>query len=399
MRLQAVVVVSVLLVGASGVGMAQAPGRRVAPAVSVETLAQPGGTVTGHVYCGDTQRPARFASVELLREDDPAGAGPAGSRGGLSYQSVANARTGLDGSFRISGVPAGDYFVAGTMTGYVSAAQVARVTRREISGVPKTHVEANGSSDVVVSMERGAVVSGRVTFDDGSPLAGAQVSLRSIANPDTLVQGRGISGFGRNLGFAQSDDRGYFRVAGVPPGIYNLVANVQTEVDGRGQADRSGFRGSPATLTVFAPTGMRRADARTVEVHGGETIDGVDILVALNGLRTLRGTAQSKADGHALNAGMVFLNDTADSSITRVSSIDSEGAFRLEYLPAGTYSLTVQGEDRPTDGSARPGRGGGSGGNQTRYERATVAVTVGDHDVTVDAVQLDEVKSSASAQP
>ena len=30
------------------------------------TIGAAGGTVTGHVICGDTQRPARFASVMLF---------------------------------------------------------------------------------------------------------------------------------------------------------------------------------------------------------------------------------------------------------------------------------------------------------------------------------------------
>jgi hypothetical protein len=44
----------------------------------------------------------------------------------------------------------------------------------------------------------------------------------------------------------------------------------------------------------------------------------------------------------------------------------------------------VQGEDRPVGGR----------GTLKRYERGTVSVTVGDSDVTVDTVQLDEMKSS-----
>jgi hypothetical protein len=355
---------------------------------------QIGGTVTGHVYCGDTQRPARFADVELLQESTNASGGP-------SYQDRDRGRTALDGSFNITGVSPGDYYVAATMSGYISQQAVARMTQQPIARVPTAHIDAGRTADVVVTMDRGAVVSGRVTYDDGSAVPGVSVRLRPLttatsgANTGGGNQYGGFAGlfaFGSDMGFNETDDRGIYRLTGIAPGKYSLVVTVQTETTGQGRAfGRGGFRGAQPMLNVYAPGTMRKADAQIVEIKGGETADGVDIRVALNGLHTVQGSVESKADGHMLNAGFVSLTDATDSGTTRSTVIDPDGTFRMEYLPPGTYNVTVTGMDRPPDA------GRGNRGPTIRYQAATQTITVADSDLTMDPVQATLAASSTSS--
>ncbi|HEY5328947.1 MAG TPA: carboxypeptidase-like regulatory domain-containing protein [Acidobacteriaceae bacterium] len=357
------------------------------------TTPQIGGTVTGHVYCGDTQRPARFADVELLQQSTNTSRGP-------NYQSAGRGRTALDGSFTITGVPAGDYYVAATMSGYISQQAVARMTQQPIARVPMTHIDAGRSADVVVTMDRGAVVSGRVTYDDGSAVPGVSVRLRPLTTATTGANtggGNQYGGFGGlfalggDMGMGETDDRGVYRLTGIAPGKYSLVVTVQTETTGQGRASgRGGFRGPPPMLNVYAPGTMRKADAQIVEIHGGETADGVDIRVALNGLHTVQGSVESKADGHMLNAGSVSLADATDSSTTRSTVIDPDGTFRMEYLPPGTYNVTVTGMDRSPDA------GRGNRAPTIRYTAASQTVTLGDSDITMDPVQATVAASSTS---
>lgn len=369
----------------------------VLPPPRVRTSTQPviGGAVTGHVYAADTQRPARFADVELVQEQEI----DRGGRGrGVNYNSAARARTALDGSFRIENVPPGDYYVVASMTGYVSPVMVARMTQQPLSGAPQTHVAANNASDVVVTMERGAVVTGRVTYDDGTPVSGAPVRLFGVGSPSSTggvvnMFAGGFGGISFGGGFTQTDDRGVYRVMGVAPGKYVVSTIVQTETVGEGRTNRQVFR-MPQSLTVYAPTTMHKAEAQVVEIHGGETVDGVDVRVGLNGLHAVKGTVTSKADGHALNAGFVSLFDTSDNSALRTATVDADGSFRMDYIPTGSYRLDVIGQDRtqPDGNGDRPPTTPGR-----RYERTSVNVTVGDHDAALDAVQVDEVKSSQNA--
>ena len=72
-------------------------------------------TVSGHVYCADTNAPARMASVIL----QPAGAIDALKPGGDNHVSShgESVETLLDGSFTIQHVPPGTYYVIASEPG------------------------------------------------------------------------------------------------------------------------------------------------------------------------------------------------------------------------------------------------------------------------------------------
>src|SRR5579885_2667060 len=76
------------------------------------------GTVSGHVYCTDTNAPARMATVVL----QPAGAIDAITPGeDKRIDSRGEAvQTLMDGSFNIQHVEPGTYYVIASLAGYVS---------------------------------------------------------------------------------------------------------------------------------------------------------------------------------------------------------------------------------------------------------------------------------------
>lgn len=63
----------------------------------------PGGSITGDVICADTRLPARFAKVLLKRLPN--------ENQREEVTSLPGAVTDLNGTFRIDGVPQGDYFI------------------------------------------------------------------------------------------------------------------------------------------------------------------------------------------------------------------------------------------------------------------------------------------------
>ena len=86
---------------------------------TAQSSAKPGtGTVTGHVYCADTNAPARVASVQLKPVKDAKRSRTSLLAGDAPIGGIA--RTGFDGSFTLSKVPPGSYYVVASAQGYLS---------------------------------------------------------------------------------------------------------------------------------------------------------------------------------------------------------------------------------------------------------------------------------------
>ena len=67
------------------------------------------GTVTGHITCADTQRPARFAAVSLIAArvtgDSPESLSP------FNPAAIGPVHTDLTGAYTITNVPPGQYYL------------------------------------------------------------------------------------------------------------------------------------------------------------------------------------------------------------------------------------------------------------------------------------------------
>jgi hypothetical protein len=189
----------------------------VARAQTVETA-----TVTGHVYCADTQKPARFASIVLLSVDSQGGHGARGS---------GFATTSSDGSFRIMGVAPGDYYAEVTMPGYL---QPLHALGRDVQELPpadrervsarltRVSVGAGQTATMQVTIYRGASISGTVSYDDGSPAPG--IRIVSLAIPQGAAGQPAAAQQNSSGSTAQTDDRGQFRLIGLDDGTFTIFA-------------------------------------------------------------------------------------------------------------------------------------------------------------------------------
>ena len=100
---------TILLALLPTLALAQSP--TTSPAPRPEDL----GTVTGHITCADTQRPAREAEVSLVPTTT--------SNINTDYQrffSQRDVRTDLTGGYTITGVPPGPYYLVVDVTGYAT---------------------------------------------------------------------------------------------------------------------------------------------------------------------------------------------------------------------------------------------------------------------------------------
>jgi hypothetical protein len=382
------------------------------------TPAAAGGTVTGHVTCGDTQRPARFAQVilygvpaEITPEVKPDSASNANttvvSKKITNALSMVQTLTDVDGRFVASGVAPGDYYVFASVTGYVQPSNIVLAAyeggadlNKLIPGVPVVHVVMERTSEANLTLERGAAVSGEVMWDDGSPATRVKVSVvPAKGKKKELPPQFGVLGFNSGLEglLAVSDDLGHFRIVGLASGEYLVKGLLETRsrfamqngtiINSRGTVD------SP--LIVFAPAAFHKADAKAITLHAGEERQGEELTINLAGMHSVSGRVASMEDHHGINAGWVKLEDTQDTEFSRTTNIDGNGEFNVTFVPAGTYNLLV------TDAcDTEPSKEKQKDTFQTvaditvrSYQDGKQAVVVTDSDVTGQNVELVPLKT------
>jgi Carboxypeptidase regulatory-like domain len=375
----------------------QPPTIAVAPQASSAST----GTVTGRIVCSDTQRPARFADVMLVAV--PSGTDSRGRFGG----SGGGARTDLDGIFTATNVAVGDYYATANATGYISQNSVVQAglspnaspdALAALAALPVVHVSAGTSSTVNLTLERGAVIAGKMTWDDGSPAGGVQVSVvaqtAQTTGPQQGITLGGLGGFqgggfgGGGFG-SMTDDRGQFRLTGLAAGVYLLRATVTAPVATNAPAT------SPRNVgvTMYAPGKVRKSDATVITLGAGEERDDVQFQLDLRALHKVSGHVEA-VSGSTIGSGNVRVTDSQDSSLTRTGPIGADGSYVLNYVPDGTYTLTVPNAGPAPAPGARgnPGGGGrGQGGSNTAsvsYQPFQETLTVSGGDVTGVNVEL-----------
>jgi len=94
-------------------------------------------------------------------------------------------------------------------------------------------------------------------------------------------------------------------------------------------------------LIVYAPSAFHKANAKALTLHAGEDQRDVEVTVNLNGMHTVSGHVESAEDHHGVNSGTVKLVDTQDKDFSRTGGVDAGGNFSVDFVPAGTYTLTV----------------------------------------------------------
>jgi hypothetical protein len=173
-----------------------------------DTQAVPTGTgVVSGVVMSDEARPQpiRRAQVTLVGADQPV---------------IKTTFTDQSGRFAIADLPAGRYTLAATKGGFVRAAYGAK--RYDRPGTPVNLANGQQLTGLALRMSRGGVIAGTITDETGMPAVGAQVRVlqyRVQQGERVLVPATGGNALGE-----VTDDRGAYRMYGLPPGEYLVSA-------------------------------------------------------------------------------------------------------------------------------------------------------------------------------
>ena len=385
------------------------------------TTPPPSGTVTGHVTCGDTQRPARFAQVMLFAVPTTAAA-PMDPNAKMDDAAIAAAmksamsgmnnmvmtQTGLDGSYSAASVAPGDYYVFATVAGYVqpnamvqAALDAGADPKKPIPGIPMVHVVADRSVSSDVTMQRGGAISGKVVWDDGSPATHVVLtaeSTKSQTKPlppefSMLMMSSALAG---SLALV-SDDLGNYRIAGLAPGEYRLKATLQVSMNlnmqGGGMNLARMMQDKP--LIIYAPSTLHKSQAAALTVKAGDELRDQIVTLNLGGMHSVSGSITSAEDHHGINSASIELTDVSDKDVVRSAGVDASGNFSVSFVPPGTYNMEVSdAADTQPSTKKQTGLVNFNAPETLRsYEDAKQSVIVGESDVTGQNVALTPSKT------
>jgi hypothetical protein len=293
------------------------------------------GTVTGHIICADTRRPARLASVSLL---------PAKDRNGPPW----GAETDMDGAYRIRDVPPGVYYFIVQLPGYIAPAldlglQLHALTpeaqRRVQQELQTITVAPRATTRADATLHLGASISGTVRYDDGSPASTINVGLER--------RNAKSGSFDVIWHVTTTDGQGRFRLESLAPGEYIIRATLQSHTDDLRKSQTSDGKpietivSTSLFLSVYSGDVFRSRDAAVIKVDDGEETPGAEITLPLSELHSVSGTVTAK-DGHAINSCALELLFSDTQEVLTCAGVADDGTFRFTYIPEGSYILKIE---------------------------------------------------------
>src|ERR1041385_6894375 len=224
----------------------------------------PKAVVKGRILYDDTNDPVRRSRISLIQL--------------VNDRSNLSSATDRDGRFEIREVPAGIYFVLLESPGIISPIAFMRGSDNN-PGPPEafdikslreycTEIAVDGTNNVNVTVRarRGGAISGKVTYSDGSPAVNAVISMykRTGKERTRILNGISIAG----MSGLNTDDRGRYRISGLPPGDYFIAAAEKNTAPNR---PRSGYDMFPDVLgdaltASYYGNSSKLSDALPIEV-------------------------------------------------------------------------------------------------------------------------------------
>jgi hypothetical protein len=241
---------------------------------------------------------------------------------------AAHLETDTSGHFHAESLTAGDYRIEATKANYIGA------TLR-MSGV---------AGGLLLRLVRCGVISGQVVDGQGQAILGATV----YAMPKPVAGGP-LRPFGQlNAGnFARADERGAYRLHGLPPGEYAVAVAYGASTAMFGSTGGAEVRPGLGSGVQLYPTNQR---PQYFAVTGGEQYRNIDFSVLPTSLYNVSGKVTLPDPKSRFWLALIAADQP--SLAQAVASTEPDGSFKFEGVPSGPYTLTASGPTRGYGGKA-----------------------------------------------
>ena len=277
--------------------------------------------------------PLRKATVRLQSN-----AGTPNAPGNTSYSEPVDD----EGNFTIEDVRPGSYQLLAERNGYIPQRYGARTIGG--TGTVLALTEGTKMTKLVIAMNQQGVIMGRVTDQEGDGVPSIQVraSRYAYVNGQRLLRTEGTGGI--------TDDQGSFRIAGLMPGRYYVLADMRPTANNNLVNPPQPGRVVPATTNVstYFPNSLDMQGATAFDISVG-TESQANIRIRRERVFRARGTVINGATGQpAANAlVMVLFPDNVptmdgislNNVIANTARADAQGKFDLRNLLPGTHLL------------------------------------------------------------
>lgn len=311
--------------------------------------------LSGRVLSAESGKPLRRAQVRA---------------GGNDPREGRTVSTDADGRWQMKQMPAARYTISVSKGGYVGLSYGQR--RPFEQGKPVEVAEGQVIEKLDFSLPKGSVITGRIVDEFGEPLAGMRVSAmryRYLAGQRRLMNAPGTGSSDT------TDDIGQYRLHGLSPGDYYVVASTGMNIAFEKSDDRTGY------APTYYPGTPSVAEAQRVTLSEGQEAQSIGFSLAPIRIANVSGTA-TNSEGKPLANGMVMMTSPSllsGSPLSSATMVKPDGTFTISNVVPGEYVLqTVAAGD--LEGLAASG--GGGIGNMRMREVAVLPLTVAGADIT-----------------